>query len=612
MITAYQLREYQREAIEAVEHSWADGITRPVIVLPTGVGKSLVIAGFVDRHIERLRKEGLRILVLAHREELLEQNEAKIKALVPGVWTAVVKGSRGVTTHRFADVIVASVQTLARPKRREAVDRIGMIIVDECHLYGGSSKSYLSVLDHYGCRDERATRTVGLTATLTRMDGGLPDVWQAVAYEKKITWFIERGFLVPPVAQSIEVPGLNFSRVRITAGDLNSKDVAEALADAEAFKIMAEKWEELAADRPTIAFMPDVATCHQLAEAVNARGARAEVVTGETISTDRKAAYARFTARETHMLVSAQVLTTGFDAPLTSCVLIGRPTKSPGLFVQMVGRGLRPAPDKDDCLVLDLAGASLSHSLAGVNDLDVECPGVDNCGCECYRCGCSAACKCLKRQCGCPCIEQHERRSRDCKCVGRDDCSCGCPGDQGAEGHECLCDDNPECECRSGPEQVEVKEVEGSVLRTLTQVDILGTELKKSAFSWLTTPGGIKALPTGQNQAVFLLPAPEGGYFQGLLDGLSQYGKVTRMDSGALPVQDALKALEGFADESDFTYNNKRASWRRGPASDAQLRVLTGMRVPVPDGCRKGEAADLITTHKIASALDHRFAKYVR
>lgn len=605
------LRPYQTAAIEAIEASWAEGINRPAVVAATGAGKTTIFSELIGRHIEKLRANGQRILLLAHRETLLEQGEERIKLQNEGIWTAVVKGSRGQKTHQFADVVVASVQTLARPKRREAIDRIGMVIVDECHL--AASRSYLDVLAHYGCMDERQTPTVGFTATLTRMNGGLPDVWQSVAYSKGIASLISEGFLVPPVARSVDV-GLNLATTRVTGGDLNTGDLAAAMIDTAAFDVIADEWVRIASDRPTIAFLPNVETTERLRDAFLARGVSAESVIGATPATERRAAFERYNNGTTRVLTSCMTLTEGFDAPATACVIIGRPTINPGLFIQMVGRGLRLANGKTDCLVLDVAGASLKHSLAGVNDLESDC--LSSCECGCLSCGCSDRCKCGIRQCGCPCIELHEAPSKACRCAGSDDCSCGCPGvlPGDEEGHEtCFCEDNPECACRGeGPVQ-EDKEVSADVLKNLMDVDILGAELAASTYTWLSTTAGIRFLPVGQDVNLFLLPSPDGdGYFQGLVEGTSPKAPVKRLDEGALPVAEARSAMEEYASTTGFSFNSRKASWRRTPASDAQKGLLRRMGVAVPDGCRKGDASDLLASTKVSRVLDDRFGKYVK
>jgi superfamily II DNA or RNA helicase len=622
------LRDYQEDAIAAVEGAWAEGITRPVVVAATGAGKTSIFCAMIGRHIERLRAEGKRILILAHREELLEQAEARVKLQNPTLWTAIVKGSRGQKTHQFADVVVASVQTLARPKRREAVDRIGLVIVDECH--NAASKSYKDVLAHYGCipavdgqtvsRDvkEANTLTVGFTATLTRMNGGLPEVWDSVAYNIKIHTLVKRGFLVPPVAKTVEVPGLNLATTRVTGGDLNTGDLAAALEDSEAFGVIADTWMATAATpdgpypyRPTIAFMPNVATAERLKDAFLALGVCADVVTGQMNSTDRKAVYARYNSGECQVLVNCMVLTEGFDAPLTSCVIIGRPTLNGGLYVQCVGRGLRLADGKTDCLVLDVAGASLKHSLAGVNDLESDC--LPNCDCNCLVCGCSDRCKCGIRQCGCKCLDNHEGPSKICRCAGSEDCSCACPGDLDGTGQNaCACDINPDCACRGEGPQLSDKEVAADVLKNLVEVDILGAELAASSYTWLSTKAGIRFLPVGQDVNLFLLPAPGGaGYFQGIVEGSGPNAPVKRLDDGAVTADEARAAMEAYAERTGFTFNNRKASWRRTPASDAQKGLLKRMQIEFPDGLRKGEASDLLAQAKVSRCLDHRFAKYV-
>mgnify|MGYP001580827026 FL=1 len=605
----FDLRPYQSEALAAIEASWSEGINRPAVVLPTGAGKTVCFSGLIASQIERLRKDGKRILVLAHREELLEQAEDKIKAMVPGIWTAIVKGDRGAKEHRFADVVIASVQTLARAKRRESVDRIGLVIVDECHRY--AAKSYRAVLDHYGCMDDRQTPTVGFTATLTRMDGGLPDVWQAVAYSKKIHWMIKQGFLAPAVARSISIPGLNLSSTRITGGDLNTGDLSAALMDTAAFDVIADSWVQSASDRPTIAFMPDVQTAKSLAGAFQERDIAAEIITGETPSTERKAAYERFSGGTTRVLVSCMVLTEGFDAPHTSCVIIGRPTINPGLYIQMVGRGLRVTSGKSDCLVLDVAGASLNHSLAGVNDLESDCNS--KCDCNCLSCGCTDRCKCGIRQCGCRCIEQHEALSKACRCAGHSgDCGCGCEGEQPDGSVHCVCNLSDDCQCRAGAPIVEAKEVHADVLRNLVEVDILGAELAGSSYTWLSTEAGIRFLAVGSDVNLFLLPCPDGGYFQGLVEGSSPKAPVKRLDAGALPADEARSAMEQYAQKTGFTYNNRKASWRRTPASGAQTSLLKRRGIEAPEGCRKGQASDLLAAAKVSRVLDARFGSYVQ
>jgi hypothetical protein len=146
----------------------------------------------------------------------------------------------------------------------------------------------------------------------------------------------------------------------------------------------------------------------------------------------------------------------------------------------------------------------------------------------------------------------------------------------------------------------------------MVEIDILGSTLAKSRYTWMKTGPGIHFLPIGQDVALFLLPDPSapGMFFQGRVDGTSANAPVVRLDSGSLSASQAKEALEGIADGSDWTYSNKGASWRRTPASEAQVRMLRRMRVDVPEKLKKGEASDALSVAKFSRPLA-RFAKYV-
>lgn len=598
------LRPYQQDAVDAIEANWADGITRPAVVIATGGGKTTIFSHLIGRHVERLRKEGKRILVLAHRGELLEQAEARIKLQNPSVWTAIVKGNRGQKTHRFADVVIASIQTLARPKRREAVDRIGMVIVDECHTVG--SKSYKDVLTHYGVLGGE-TLAVGFTATLTRMDGGLPDVWQAVAYQRKIAALIKDGNLVHPIAHVVNVPGLNLSTTRVTAGDLNAKDIANALEGSAAFRVIAEEYKSLCGERPGVVFMPNVATALEQAEAFQRVGIASECITGQMGVEDRAGVYKRYNEGDTQVIVNCNVLIEGWDAPHTSVVVIGRPTLNPGNYIQMVGRGLRLHPGKSDCIVMDLSGASHKHSLAGVNDLESDCTA--NCDCNCLRCGCGDRCKCaIRKDCGCRCIEVHEANAaKGCRCAGTDDCPCRCAGEEISPDVPCECANDIECGCKGEGAAKEAKEAEASVLTQRTVMDILGESLTKSSYTWLKTYAGADFIQCGNNCLVFLLPAKDGsGFHVGVTDTLTRNSKIEKLSGDALPADQAKDVAEAHVDAMGWTYSNRKASWRRTPASEAQVRVIQGLGQTITGPISKGAASDMIAVAKASRCLDDR------
>ncbi|MEU5091692.1 DEAD/DEAH box helicase [Streptomyces sp. NPDC021356] len=360
-MTAFKPRPYQTEAIDALRAGWAAGTNRLAVVLPTGAGKTVVFSHLAHQMLDSLN--GRRVLVIAHREELIEQAAAKLLAVDPMLRVGIVKAERD--QHHDADVIVASVQTLAVPRRREAIRDIGLVIVDECHH--AAARSYMEVLAHFGAWD--GVPVAGFTATMTRTDGGLAEVWQDVVFRLDILDMISDGYLCDVRGKRITVDTLDLDKVRTRGGDLVDGQLGQALEDSGALNAIAKAYVSHAADRPGVVFTPTVATAQAAAESLQAAGITAAPVWGDMGRDDRRATLARYEAGDVQVLTNCMVLTEGFDAPHTSCAVIARPTKSPGLYVQMAGRALRPAPGKRDALLLDVMGASTRHKLASMVDL---------------------------------------------------------------------------------------------------------------------------------------------------------------------------------------------------------------------------------------------------
>lgn len=354
-------RPYQLEAIETLRQGWADGRNRLAVVLPTGAGKTVVFSHLAHQMLDSL--DGRRALVIAHREELIEQAASKLLAVDPMLRVGIVKAQRD--QHHDADVIVASVQTLAVQKRREAIRDIGLIIVDECHH--AAATTYMEVLRHFGAWD--GVPTAGFTATMTRTDGGLADVWEDVVYRLDILDMIGDGYLCDVRGKAITVDTLDLNKVKTRGGDLVDGQLGKALEDSGALDAIAQAYVDHAADRPGVVFTPTVATAQGAAAALRSAGITAAPVWGEMSRDDRRATLARYEAGDVQVLTNCMVLTEGFDAPHTSCAVIARPTKSAGLYVQMAGRALRPAPGKRDALLLDVMGAASRHKLASMVDL---------------------------------------------------------------------------------------------------------------------------------------------------------------------------------------------------------------------------------------------------
>lgn len=356
---AFPLRPYQVEALDAIDAADAEGIRRPLVVSPTGSGKTVMFSHAITRR-------GGRALVLAHRDELILQAADKIRQVAPGLGVGIVKAGQNAV---HAEVVVASVQTLARERRRERLTVTGgfrTIIVDEAHH--AAARTYREVLEDLGSYDDNGPLTIGFTATAGRADEiALDHVWQKIVYQRGILQMILDGYLVDVHAKEVG-SDLDLSAVRTRRGDYADDDLGAAIEASDAINHAAMAYVQHAPERRGIAFTPTVRTSQQLAVALNGYGIRAEHLDGTMPREPRRAILARLHRGETQVVTNCMVLTEGFDEPAVSCILNLRPTKSASLFVQMVGRALRPFPGKVDALVLDVAGAS-DLGLATIADL---------------------------------------------------------------------------------------------------------------------------------------------------------------------------------------------------------------------------------------------------
>lgn len=363
------LRPYQVTARDHVFNAWSSGLSRLALVLPTGAGKTVIFSEIIRSFMENF--PGLPVLVLAHRDELLQQAAEKIGHWVPGVPIGIVKGQLN-QTHR--PIIVASQQTLARAGRIERLPRMGLVVVDECHRTMGSS--YLRVLQDLGCERPDGPLTLGVTATFTREDAKkLTDFYQAVPFALDLVELIlsDPPYLVEPRFRRVLIEGLDLSGIpmsRLTSGrDLAATELAEAMERAGAPGVVAAAYRRHAGDRTGMVFTPTVDSAQHVADALNEIGISATMLSGRSTTRDRRSALERFNAGNLQVITNAALLGEGVDAPRTSCVVIARPTLSKTLFRQMVGRGLRLFPDKDDCLVLDVVGATGRNDLKTLNDV---------------------------------------------------------------------------------------------------------------------------------------------------------------------------------------------------------------------------------------------------
>ncbi|MEZ4368992.1 MAG: DEAD/DEAH box helicase [Kofleriaceae bacterium] len=353
---APSLRPYQAEAIEAARAAFARGDRATLIELPTGTGKTVVFASVARMAVER----GGRVLVLAHRTELLTQACAKLEAA--GVVSAIEQGP-----HRAGDapVVVASVQTLRGSRLATwAADAFALVVIDEAHH--ATAAGYRAVIDHFG-----RARVLGVTATPDRSDGaGLAAVFGSCCYRLELRAAIDAGWLAPLVVRRVVLEAIDLGGLRTVAGDLEQRGLARAMGDDTALHGVAAPLAELAGDRRTMVFAVDVAHAYRLAEVVNRyRPGWARAIDGGAKGAERARVLDDFRAGAFGCLVNCGLYTEGFDEPTVACVAIARPTKSRALYAQMVGRGTRLAPNKADCLVLDFTGTTGRHRLVGPVDV---------------------------------------------------------------------------------------------------------------------------------------------------------------------------------------------------------------------------------------------------
>lgn len=548
-MTTLQLRDYQSEAIEAARHAWAGGKRRVAVVLPTGAGKTVVFSALAAQ----MRPYGVRSVILAHRDELIRQAAAKVRAVAPHLRVGVYQGTTRELRHR--DVVVASIGSLKTPARRAELAREGfqLVIVDEAHH--AVANTYMETLKALGCFDERGLEygaaALGVTATMGRSDRvALGEAWQDVVYRRGIVQMIREGHLVNAKGVRVSVEGLDLARVKRTGGDFQDQALAAAMHDALAPAAVARAYVEHAKDRSGVLFAPTVAMAYEMADALNAEGITAVGIDGKTSVEERRRILADHARGDVQVVCNCAVLTEGWDAPWCSAAVIARPTSSSGLYVQMAGRVLRTHPGKRDALIIDVVGVTGKHRLASLVDLggtdlvqplppDLAVYGPD----------------------------------------GADDLlSLLCPPDPPASGGGAV-------------------PVEPGIDGTLTSevVNLFGS----SHSVWLRTIKGVWFLSAG-DQLVFLAPGPEvGAYLVGRINqGLGEW-----LVSDGVDLELAMTAGEQHAEDAGGKLVVRGAQWRKGEVRGNQLRMATRLGIPT-DGRTRGEVSDEISRVIASGRLD--------
>ena len=343
-----ELRPYQKESKTAVFEQWGDGIRRTLLVLPTGCGKTIVFAKITEECV----RNGDRVLILAHRGELLEQAADKI-AKATGLGCATEKAEQSCLGSWFR-ITVGSVQSLMRESRlkRFPEDYFNTIIIDEAHHC--ISDSYQRVLNHFP-----DAKVLGVTATPDRGDmKNLGQVFESLAYEYTLPKAIKEGYLSPIKAVTIPLQ-VDLTGVGMQSGDFKAGDLGTALDPY--LESIAKEMEKYCKDKKTVVFLPLVKTSQKFRDILNDHGFQAAEVNGE--SQDRAVILEDYAKGKYNVLCNSMLLTEGWDCPDVDCIVVLRPTKVRSLYCQMVGRGTRLAPGKDHLLLLDFLWHSERHEL---------------------------------------------------------------------------------------------------------------------------------------------------------------------------------------------------------------------------------------------------------
>ena len=359
-----ELRPYQNEALEAIETAEKTGTNRQLVALPTGTGKTIIFTTVA-------KKRNGRTLILAHRDELIQQAVDKLTMVWDGASVGVAKAERNEVDKQ---VVVGSVQTVSRENRLEQLPQdFDFIVSDEAHHSAAATYQriykYLGVMStEDGAELKTDTLHLGVTATPQRTDKiGLLDIFDKITFHRSICDFIPDylcDLRCVQVMTQVSIDG-----VETWAGDLRTEQLSALLNTANCNELIVEAWKEHALGRLTLCFTTDVAHARDLCETFQANDIKAEWLCGETPIDERRDILAKFAQGEIEVLTNCAVLTEGYDNPALDCIILARPTKSTLLYTQMIGRGTRTYPGKEDCLILDVSCISTEHDLVSFPSL---------------------------------------------------------------------------------------------------------------------------------------------------------------------------------------------------------------------------------------------------
>ncbi len=538
MQTRIKLYPYQLECLRSIETRLAQGINRQAISLPTGAGKTITFAELIRR-----RHHLGRALVLAHRDELIDQAVQKIRLVFPEAQIGVVKAERNEIN---AQIIVGSVQTLSRDSRlSQLIPNFKTVIIDECHH--ASASTYKKILDYLGCFNSIGTQKkdvllLGVSATLERSDGtALNRVFQEVTFKVDLLELIQNDYLVDLQAQQIQLKGFDLDSVKSSNGDFVESQLSEQMDKVNSPNQIAEAFSRYASDRKAIVFTPSVKLAHDTAASLRNVGFNAEALDGSTESENRRAILSRFKSGETQVVTNCSVLTEGFDETSINCVAIARPTQSKSLYTQMIGRGTRRHPSKKDCLILDCVGATSKHDLMSIRSL----LGLDPSSTTNAKINSVATL-----------LEQKEKL-----------------------GYQVI---------------------NGQIVAR--PVDLFGFRRQKQHINWITLSPNCHAISLGNDRFLVTTINPTGAW-----DIVLLANKNAELLHSNLTLDIAIGVTENLARNEARYLVDTKAYWRTQPASESQINTLRMFKLPIKEALTKGEASDLLNLCFARKHIRHLF-----
>lgn len=373
----FALRDYQEDCLDAIEKNLSKEIRDQIIILPTGAGKTIIFS-------ELIRRKNLKTLVIAHRLELLEQAEEKLRFVAPDIESGVFCGPR---KELGKQVTIASIQSAYKHKELLLEEDFELLIIDEAHH--AAARTYLELMDYLGFKDLDKVRNnkastsgivLGFTATAKRGDRkALKRTFETIAYELQLEELVSRGFLARPKGLHVTVD-IDLKDVETIMGDYKKLSLRRVMTSGPAREIVAKTIKKFASDRKGIVFSCDIEHAKLLEEDIAQAGFKCAVVHSYVSLDRRKKALKDFSEGNVQFLINPMILTEGFDCPIADCMINAAPTQNKPLYIQKAGRVLRLHPEKKDALLVDFGYAGEEKPLQTAQTLGgiIEVKKVDD------------------------------------------------------------------------------------------------------------------------------------------------------------------------------------------------------------------------------------------